>query len=98
MAETGAWIIENCSSKGFDDLTLTGAVSDFTTFSSAIPVGDVWYAIKDANGNREEGIGYFDSLSLLGHLMVMMIGKHRRLCQQVKTCMYGTRQIYNGRY
>lgn len=60
MADVGAWIAENCSSIGFDDLTLTGAVNGYTEFSRAIPVGDVWYSVKDANGNREEGIGSFD--------------------------------------
>ncbi len=60
MAQVGAWVVENCVSVGYDDLTLTGAVSDYATFSSAIPAGEVWYAIKDSNGNREEGIGLFD--------------------------------------
>ena len=60
MADIGAWLVENCSSVGKDDLTLTGAVHGYTEFSRAVPIGDVWYAIKDANGNREEGIGSFD--------------------------------------
>jgi hypothetical protein len=68
MASVGAWVAENCSSVGFDDLTLTGAVSDYTEFSRAIPAGDVWYAIKDSNGNREEGIGSFDgSVTIVRH-------------------------------
>ncbi len=60
MANVGAWVVENCSSYGYDDLTLTGSVNGFTEFSRAIPMGDVWYSIKDSNGNREEGIGAFD--------------------------------------
>ena len=57
---TGSWVSEHCSSTGYDSINLIGAEGDNATFAAVIPAGQVWYSIKDGNGNTEAGIGDFD--------------------------------------
>lgn len=56
------WIKEDCITTGTGALVLTAASStSFIRFNAAIGNGDtVYYAILDANGNRESGVGTFD--------------------------------------
>lgn len=69
-AATGSWVSEYCSTVGVGPLNLIGAVGDESTFASIIPVGQVWYSIKDGNGNREAGIATFDGAVTLTRNLV----------------------------
>jgi len=65
MVAVGNWVLESTSTVGTGIITLDGPAVGFASFASAIPAGDVWYSIEDANGNREAGIGSFDGNEIL---------------------------------
>ena len=56
MANVGNWVGEVTTTLGQGDLTLGGAIEGFTTFSSAVPNGLVWYVLVEGK-NKEAGKG-----------------------------------------
>jgi hypothetical protein len=66
-----SWVKEACTTVGTGALILTGNADTFITFAAALNNGDsVYYAVQDANGNREAGIGTFDGVSSLARTTV----------------------------
>lgn len=65
MVNVGSWIIESTETVGTGVIVLGGKEEGFTSFSSALPDGEVWYSIEDSNGNREAGIGTFNGTNQL---------------------------------
>lgn len=59
----GNWVIETTSTTGTGALTLTGTEPGGVTFSDAINVGKVWYAINEGN-NYEAGLGTYNGGTL----------------------------------
>jgi hypothetical protein len=64
MANVANFVKESCSTFGTGNLILTGAISGFTTFASALPAGSVYYTIVDGT-NREAGIGTYDGAATI---------------------------------
>ena len=62
MTVAGDWIIENCSTVGTGPLVLTGSLTGFGSFASIAADTDlVFYSIEAANGDKEAGIGTYNS-------------------------------------
>ncbi|RKY42328.1 MAG: hypothetical protein DRP85_03315 [Candidatus Makaraimicrobium thalassicum] len=65
MTQVGNWVLENSDTTGTGNITLTGNLITFAKFRDALPAGDIWYALEDANGNRESGLAIFNGLNEL---------------------------------
>jgi hypothetical protein len=60
------WVKETCSTIGTGALVLTGRVDSYIAFNNTlVNTDEVYYAILDANGNREAGLGTFDGSTTL---------------------------------
>jgi hypothetical protein len=65
MHKYALWVRERTTTTGTGDITLAGAITGYTTFSSQINAGDsVLYSIKDGN-DRELGVGTLSATNIL---------------------------------